>query len=466
MRAKLTALGFLVAVIVTFNSSPVYAQGGATPPYGAGYFQVLNDNTTYPCGVGAPGVTVTDQITGALNQTVFGGGGASDWTCYGQPITITKDVFSPISANILVWGGEHAITVNANATIPSNFEICFGPGGSIAAGVGFTLTNHATSCLGGGGGGGSCPGTATPTQILYDDGGNCAGIPTSEVDVPDTEVSWQYYFYFGTPFSSFSPFMTDFGGPGDNTVASLNGPESIALSVLNQVDGGGAGAGELVENLDTGLGDDPGIGIVVYSLFSATGGAQGALISASAVGTGAGPVIGLEVQTLNEGSGALSQSIAIVTDDVAATMTPAEAISFFGGKGLYEFGDWTEPGTDVYANLVTQAAELPGGGFTKNCSDCDTPAYAGAVCTASVKCLGAQAIYIQEHLDCYGKVTGGGGGGTPGGVPTNLQYNLAGAFAGVSGAASIRAATSVSLQRYQRQRLSPSRQRQAKTESM
>ena len=194
MRAKLTALGFLVAAIVTFNSSPAYAQGGATPPYGAGYFQVLNDNTTYPCGVGSPGVTVTDQITGALNQTVFGGGGASDWTCYGQPITITKDVFSPISANILVWGGEHAITVNANATIPSNFEICFGPGGSIAAGVGFTLTNHATSCLGGGGGGGSCPGTATPTQILYDDGGNCAGIPTSEVDVPDTRVSWEYYF--------------------------------------------------------------------------------------------------------------------------------------------------------------------------------------------------------------------------------------------------------------------------------
>ncbi len=178
MRVKFSALAFLVLAAVTCHPPLLLAQGGATPPYGEGYFQSLNNSTTYPCGIGAPGVTQTTQIQGAFQQTAFSGGGATDLTCYPGPITITQDIFSPISANIIIWGGEHAITVNANATIPSNFEICFGPGGSIAAGVGFTLTNHASSCLGGSTGPGTCANALnTEGEILYYHDGACAALP-------------------------------------------------------------------------------------------------------------------------------------------------------------------------------------------------------------------------------------------------------------------------------------------------
>ena len=81
--------------------------------------------------------------------------------------------------------------------------------------------------------------------------------------------------------------MTDFGGPGDNyrrepERSGVHCPFGLKASRRQRWSWG-----ELVENLNSGTGDFPGVGIEVYSLFSATAGAQGALISASAVGTGA-----------------------------------------------------------------------------------------------------------------------------------------------------------------------------------
>ena len=151
----------------------------------------------------------------------------------------------------------------------------------------------------------------------------------------------------------------------------------------------------------------------------------GAFITASDYAAGGGGVftaLALNAST----TGASTGNTDLILQSVTGATPYSANLSVFGGTGLYEFGDWTEPGTDTFADLTAEAAGLPGGGFTKNCSDCDTPAYAGAACTASVDNAGAQAIYIQGGLYCYGKVTGGGGGGTPGGVPTNLQYNLAG----------------------------------------
>ena len=93
---------------------------------------------------------IDNQLSDAFINLTRYAGGTLDLNCYESAIAISSDVFSPVHVFVLMFLPEHAVTVNANATIPSNFMICSGPGGSIAAGAGFTLTNNAQPCFGGG----------------------------------------------------------------------------------------------------------------------------------------------------------------------------------------------------------------------------------------------------------------------------------------------------------------------------
>jgi hypothetical protein len=143
-------LGILILAACWICAAPAArAQGGYTDVL----LSTINSNTDFPCG--GTGSTATENIQQALQNAAHYGGGTVDLTCYQGAISLSADVFSPISAPILLYLPEHAVTVDANATIPANFEICGGPGASIAAGGGFTLTNNATKCFNGWTSGGS-----------------------------------------------------------------------------------------------------------------------------------------------------------------------------------------------------------------------------------------------------------------------------------------------------------------------
>ena len=139
MLSAALALAMLAAL-----PQPSAAQG-----YTDAFLTSINYNTTFPCGGSAPDPTT--QVQNALQTAAHYNGGVTDLTCYQQAITLTADIFSPITKNILLYLPEHVITINANTTIPSNFMICAPPGGSIAAGVGFTLTDNSTHCFNSGG---------------------------------------------------------------------------------------------------------------------------------------------------------------------------------------------------------------------------------------------------------------------------------------------------------------------------
>lgn len=142
-------------------SGSLFAQN---PLYTTGYFARVNNTWTAPCG--NPPFDTTDQLTGALANLTASYGGTIDLNCYETNITVTADVFSPVTVPVVMFLPEHTVTVNANATIGSNFEICSGPGGSIVAGAGYTLTNNALPCLGSGVGSVTSVGLQTPTDIL------------------------------------------------------------------------------------------------------------------------------------------------------------------------------------------------------------------------------------------------------------------------------------------------------------
>jgi hypothetical protein len=419
-----------------FGASPAHAQQS----YASVWLTDLNYNTQYPCG-NPTATNPTQQITTSFKQAAHYGGGTVDWTCYQTAFTLTADIFSPITADILIWGGEHAITVNANATIPANFEICFGPGGSIAAGGGFTLTNNSTPCLGGGGGGGTCPGSAVPTQILYDNGGNCAGIPTSGVDVPNTRVLWQYFESFGPPYTSMNAYFSSFEFQPHNFITNIetSTPSIYNLGIYEQDDGlTGFANGLTIQALETATEDSATAlnaecvvvdgsfcqGATIYgtALSGTAAGAEGLFVGTAVsnqdntgieIGLGGGPganrgmeidsytpdgfSYGLEIDAMTGGTTNYGVDVADVSDGSAGNY------SIFTGAGLASFGDWTSFGTDTYANLLAQAALLPGEGFQKNCSDCDTPAYAGAPCSDTFDHGGAIAVYIDAGLYCYGK---------------------------------------------------------------
>lgn len=134
----------------------------------------INRTWQAPCGGSG---TATQQIANSLASLTSYQGGTLDLDCYQQAVSITADVFSPVSVPVTVFLPAHTVTVNANATIPANFMICSISGGSIVAGVGFTLTNNAQSCFGSGAG----EGTVTVVSA-----GNLAPLFTTSVALPTT----------------------------------------------------------------------------------------------------------------------------------------------------------------------------------------------------------------------------------------------------------------------------------------
>ena len=82
--------------------------------------------------------------------------------------------------------------------------------------------------------------------------------------------------------------------------------------------------------------------------------------------------------------------------------TPGATVyGIYDNNGLFTFNGWNSSGTDTLANLTSEVSGLPGEGFNKQCSDCDTPATEGAVCTNVVDNAGATALYIRGALHCF-----------------------------------------------------------------
>lgn len=145
------------------------------------FLNSINRTWQAPCGTfGA----ATSQIANSLASLTQYQGGTLDLDCYQEAVSITADVFSPISVPVTVFLPAHTVTVNANATIPHNFMICSISGGSIVAGVGYTLTNNAQSCFNGGSGG-TPGGPEYAVQFNYPDG-TFGGVSNVLLNSPDT----------------------------------------------------------------------------------------------------------------------------------------------------------------------------------------------------------------------------------------------------------------------------------------
>jgi len=271
---RLFKFSILLSAILTIFSSPQLARGQALKnpnytngvqtagkpiyPYTHAFFVSLNDSIEYPCGFNG---TPTDQF--GYSFFALPTGGDVDATCYQQPFNITYDTFSPYTKPILIWLPDVPITVTANVTIGSNYMLCYGPGSSIAAAVGYTLINNSQTCLGGGGGGKGFPvnwyvnttligtepggdfdqganatitGVDDPTnkQVHITVNASAQGCATSSGVVPDST------FCAGPPYSTspLSPAVLDFisavyaGGGSTTQSLTLGLPVSVGDTIL------------------------------------------------------------------------------------------------------------------------------------------------------------------------------------------------------------------------------------------
>jgi hypothetical protein len=334
----------------------------------------LNVTTQYPCGnpTGAP---TTQQISASLSQVAYYGGGTLDLTCYQSAISLSADIFSSVSANVLVYLPEHAITVNANTTIPANFELCGGPGASIAAGGGFTLTNNATPCFNGftsGGGGSSCTGTSG--ELLFLNGAACIGVPNSSVDPSTGDVTLGAAFNV-VDNSSTGLSMTE---QGASSFVGLSAPDAAGYVYL-------AGGDNVVELLLNGSGLTSGL----LDAYLGSRGPNGILIDSTGAqggGGGTGP------------TNLISAGGVSITDDSPLGINTLESAT--GGiQNLFQ--KWVSPGIDTLVDLTSDTAVLASEGYQALCSDCDTPLTEGAVCTSAGDMAGALALYIRGALLCF-----------------------------------------------------------------
>lgn len=114
--------------------------GHAQQSYQDAFLSSTNYNTQFPCGNSAVGATA--QIKQALQTSAFYGGGTVDLTCYQTPISITSDIFSPITKPITLILPTHIVTIAANVTIPVNYTLVYANGAGIAVAPGFVLTDN------------------------------------------------------------------------------------------------------------------------------------------------------------------------------------------------------------------------------------------------------------------------------------------------------------------------------------
>jgi hypothetical protein len=141
------------------------------PLYNDVYLQSINKSWQAPCGqFGTP----TQQIQSAL-VALPSTGGTLDLSCYTSPITLTQDVFSPVTEPVTVILPAVTVYLAANTTIPSNFQIC-PRAGSLLSVITGALTNSTFNAGGNnyqpgdtGNVAGTCAGTTY--QILTAPGG-------------------------------------------------------------------------------------------------------------------------------------------------------------------------------------------------------------------------------------------------------------------------------------------------------
>ena len=456
LRGKGRGLALLLFFLSTVFClpAPVFAQSYVGPVYTQQFIGVINNNTQLPCGI-PPGAPPTVQIQTAFQQDQFYAGGAVNLDCYAGPIAITADIFSPISANIIVWGGEHAITVNANATIPSNFEICFGPGGSIAAGVGYTLTNDSTACLGGAMGGGTMtsvdiiPGTnvtvsgaCNSTTVI-----NCTINSTGGSGSPGAPLyAIQVNQPLGT-FAGYSDFLwndsTQTLQIGSGTIAS--GTRQAIIGYSNTLSGSGDYAFGQSNTLSTLAGQCMAIGYNNTACAMGSTGESGVYIGQS--GSGIGRQISIWPNNNLEGQTTISSfyhSFSTTLYNLACMYADEEMVDC-GPNASNWIGITIDPsGLTATEGVVpvssTNSAVVNDWVCTNSSGSQVTDSGSTVGCGADTYPVGVVTDIMQ-----FGATTpiikiargngAGGGGGTPGGSPTQIQYNLGGSFAGIAGSA-------------------------------
>jgi hypothetical protein len=201
--------GLAILAIATWLAWPVDALAQKPVyPYTHAYQVSVNDNTQYPCGYSG---TPTTQIAGAL--AILGNGGTLDMTCYTKPITITQDVFSPITAPVTVLLPPVAVSLAANCTIGSNFEICPRAGSSMTP-----ITGALT---------GSTLNTAGNNYAAGDTGtiaGTCVGTTYKILTAPSGHVATYSITAAGSACTVATGVLTALGGaqPGIGTGFKVN----------------------------------------------------------------------------------------------------------------------------------------------------------------------------------------------------------------------------------------------------
>ena len=128
----------LILLFAASMAAPVAGRAQAYP-YTHARFLSINDSWQAPCGqVGDP----TAQL--AMSFQSIPAGGTVDLTCYQTPITLTADVFSPVTIPVTLILPPFQVTVTANVTIPANFTLVYQNGSSLAVGAGYLLTDNST----------------------------------------------------------------------------------------------------------------------------------------------------------------------------------------------------------------------------------------------------------------------------------------------------------------------------------
>jgi hypothetical protein len=229
-------------------------------------------------------------------------------------------------------------------------------------------------------------GTLTSIQIAPGTSITTSGVCTSTT-VIDCTINSTGINGFPPPNWTVDPTTGDFTLNAGFVVASTN----YGIYLHDATSGGTYGGIKLQQDTFEGIeldsGGDSGIGTGPINFLSKGGisaednSVNGVLVSTSSTGN-------ININSSN-GTGYINFTS---SGGITATDTSNNGIIL---------DSWVSPGIDTLANLTTQIATLLSEGYTKLCSDCDTPLIEGAVCTSAGDMAGAQALYIRGALHCF-----------------------------------------------------------------